>query len=118
MAVGSCFIAGALVGLLDPRLSALPHRFGYYVAAASLLAGIAFGIRGAAVPIAATVAFGLMHLLEYHHHPGDEGLPANVVLFVVLVPAVFAGIALSGALLRAGTLAFTRGAGRRLDHPR
>jgi hypothetical protein len=109
IALGLSLLVGTVLALRYP--TPLPRHLGYYVGTGALLAGIVFGLRGAALPILGSLAFGLVRLFA-RHHTGDEGVQGFIGLFGLLIPLVVGGIALVGALMRTGLLTLIARVGR------
>jgi hypothetical protein len=98
----ACVAVGILMGF-DGRVR-MPRHFGYYIAVASLLAGLSFGWRGLLLPASAIVTFGLARLLI---SSGEDGERALFVLYFTYIPAVFTIPALLGAAIHAAARRLT-----------
>ena len=97
-ALAACVGVGIVLGLHGH----FPRRFGVYLAIASFAAGLAFGPRGVALPVAGIVACGLTLVIRLPPAPPlgvDDGRQILAVYFTI-IPAMFALRAFLGAALR------------------
>ncbi len=104
--IAACCVVGALLKIGDR----LPQDIGYYVVSATFVAGLAFGYRGTALPIAGSVAFGIAALIKVGDAGDVPGEERSLVIFGFLIywPVILGGIALVGALARGGVRASYR----------
>src|SRR5437764_48787 len=59
MAVVACVVLGFVLATVYAGHPIRPRHFGYYLAIASFVAGLVFGVRGALLPAAGIAAFGV-----------------------------------------------------------
>jgi hypothetical protein len=100
-ALAACVLVGAVSGVADLNGHWLPARVGYPIAILAWLGGLAFGFRGVWLPFAGIGAFGLAtYVAETVSPSGGDDQRALVVLYLTVIPALFAVPALVGAGMR------------------
>jgi hypothetical protein len=107
-AVVACIAAGVVFWLAHPaNFGSLPtpKGMGYIIAMLAFVGGLAFGWRGAVLPLAGLGAYGLAGLIDEFISPttgpGSGDVRGIYLLYFTFLPALFAVPALVGALLRA-----------------
>jgi hypothetical protein len=101
LVLAACVVAGVGFGVANARGAWLPSRVGYGLALAAWLGGLAFGLRAVWLPFAGIGAFGVATFVAATLTPSSgEDQRALVVLFLTVIPALFAVPALLGAGIR------------------
>jgi hypothetical protein len=102
-ALAACVALGFVLATVYAGHPIRPRHFGYYLAIASFVAGLVFGVRGALLPIAGIAAFGAAALINRPPQtPGAEDQTALIVgAFWIYFPTMFGALAAVGAGARA-----------------
>jgi hypothetical protein len=102
-ALATCVALGFVLATVYAGDPIRPRHFGYYLAIASFVAGLVFGVRGALLPAAGIAAFGAAALINGQPRtPGAEDQTALIVgAFWIYLPAMFGALAAVGAGARA-----------------
>jgi FtsH-binding integral membrane protein len=111
-----CLVLGSALALDDVFHSGWSRHFGYYLVAASFVAGLVFGKRGCALPVVGTVAFGITLYLQATVDPsGEDQRDLIIFAFIFVAPLVFGAVAAIGAVARYAVLDIAPGLARKKD---
>jgi cell division protein FtsX len=98
----ACLALGIIFGLRSSPGGSLPRHAGYYIAGASLLAGLAFGLRAALWPVVGSFAFGLARL-SVSVRTGNHDQRVDLILYFTYFPLLLMIPALVGGVIHWGT---------------